>query len=187
MNSVDFFSPPPRPPRQAECFLTLVRLNILLICQLSHYHGTTFFEHFSSKTVSRIFVQLLLPPANKVWDKVVFHRCLTVHKGGVCLWVQRCASGSGVHTPWTPPPRKTHTHTLDTYIPWDTPWTHPLPWPGPLAVNERAVRILLECFLVIIVVKDLHVHAAKAEIERRTGPCVEKWHFLCTRYCWKVN
>ena len=107
----------------ATFILTLIRLNILLICQLSHYHGPTFFKHFSSKAVSpSLFVQLLLPPADKVWDKVVFHRCLSVHKGGVCLWVL------GTHPLGTPPPRNTHTHTLDTYIPWDTPWTHPLPW-----------------------------------------------------------
>ena len=132
MNSVDFFSTP-SPQREAECFLTLVRLNILLICQLSHYHGPTFFKHFSSKLVSpSLFVQLLLPPANQVWGKVVFHRCLSVHKGGICLWVQECASGSGVHTPWTPPPRNTHTHWTHT-----SPGTPPGHAPSPRSTSGR--------------------------------------------------
>ena len=36
--------------------------------------------------------------------------------------------------------------------------------------------VFVECsvVMVIIVVKDLHIYAAKAEIERRTGPGVEK-------------
>ena len=95
--------------------------------------------------------------------------------GGACLWVCGCEPlgqgdvplGRGGHilpdththmdTPWTSPsdtpsgcpPGHHSTHILlDTLIPWtDTPlWTHPS---GHLpTVNKRAVRILLECFLV---------------------------------------
>ena len=88
-------------------------------------------------------------PQNEVWGKVIFSQA-SVCPQVMCLWVgggwgqgvplgpgdvplgqEGCLPlGLGVYTP------RTHTHT----------WTHPIGY--PFMVNKRAVRILLECFLV---------------------------------------
>ena len=105
------------------------------------------------------------PSTNELWGKVIFSQvsvipsvweCLPLGLGevgvcasgsrgggGVCLWVwdrwgSLCPVGD-VHPSWTHPP---DTHPPDTH-PLDT---SPLPL---FKVNKRAVRILLECFLVM--------------------------------------
>ena len=68
--------------------------------------------------------------------------------GGVLLGPGSVPLGpGGVEIPLdTPPDTNTHTRTLlDTHTP-GPPWTH-TPWTPP-TFNKRAVRNLLECFLV---------------------------------------
>ena len=43
------------------------------------------------------------PPANEVWGKVRFHRCLSVHRGGVPLGPGGVPLGPGGAHPQTPP------------------------------------------------------------------------------------
>ena len=87
-----------------------------------------------------------VPPANKVWGKVVFSQASVIPSvhgmvGGVCIYGES-ASREGLHPGWVciggggkdrPPPP--HRILQDT-------------------VNERAVRIILECILVCRVLSE---------------------------------
>ena len=127
----------------------------------------------ASRLIRPTFPMLLLPPATKLGQGYVFTGvCDTVHRGGL----PQCMLG--YHNP--PPPEQTHT-PQDQAPPRSrhTPWTRHLPWgvdpPGtrhPLAqsmlggtVNARAVRILLECNLVVeTVVRRLGFHKSLQHI-----------------------
>ena len=63
--------------------------------------------------------------------RLCFHRCLSVHRGSVCLWFQESVP---------PPPPGRHPPPGQT-----PPWADTTP---RQTVNKRAVRIPLECILV---------------------------------------
>ena len=72
-------------------------------------------------------------PQTKLREGNVFTPvCYSAHKGGV--WIGGCA----------PPRHPPDTHPCG-HRPVSTPWTH-----TPTMVNKQAVRILLECFLVVL-------------------------------------
>ena len=107
---------------------------------------------------SQLFRRDLLPPANEVWDKVIFfHLSVILFTGGVCLsacWNSRPPrpdTPSRTRHPWeqtTPGAR--HFPGPDTPHPWTR---HP---PAQCMLgdtgNKRAVRILLECNLVLFII-----------------------------------
>ena len=89
--------------------------------------------------------------------------CVLLGPGGVC------ASGSqGVCTPH--PDSLTHTHTPPIHLPGHTapgyahtPGTHPgHPPTHTHTVNKRAVRILLECFFIVL---SVHISQSYQEME----------------------
>ena len=83
---------------------------------------------------------LLLPPATKLGQDYVFTRvCDSVHREGVSASVH-----AGIPPPW-------NRHPPDQAPPGSRPPT-PIPSEQSMlgdTVNERAVRILLECILVL--------------------------------------
>ena len=99
-----------------------------------------------------------LPSANEVWGRVIFlHLSVILFTGGV---------PGQVHPPGRYPPGQVHPPGSQ-YTPWQvpppgkyTPWqVHPLGRYPPnsacwVMVNKRAVRILLECILVLAIRSD---------------------------------
>ena len=106
---------------------------------------------------------ILLPPANKVWGKVIFFApvCHSVHRR-VCLgarWDTHPHSGSRY------PPGSRHPPWEQTAPREETPWEQ-----TPLAqcmlgdtVNKRVVCILLECNLVFPFIISLPVMYCKPQ------------------------
>ena len=107
------------------------RVSTVLHLQESHKNALSDLPDISTRQKDR----QLLPPANEVWDKVIFSQASISHLStgeGVCLWVQVCTN-TPLNTPLRthlPSPEHTpgHTHT-------HTP-------------NKWVACILLECFLV---------------------------------------
>ena len=87
-------------------------------------------------------VSRLLPPANEVWGKVIFSEACVKNS------VRRGGGSASVHAWITPEPGR---HPRTRQAPPGT--RHPPPAPEQRmlgdTVNERAVRILLKCILVI--------------------------------------
>ena len=104
---------------------------------------------------------VLLPPVNEVWGKIIFSQA------SVCPWGGLMISFPVMTTPFSwaaPPPFLDSTSLLPS---WTTPplfldntspmnstsspKTAPTPWTAPpITVEERMIRILLECFLCSI-------------------------------------
>ena len=87
----------------------------------------------------------LLPPANEVAGRLCFYTCVILFTVGGVSQHAACITGHmSIHPPGGHSPEQTP--------PWaDTsPDRHPLPRADtPQMVNERAVRILRECILVL--------------------------------------
>ena len=82
-----------------------------------------------------------LPPANEVYEGYVFTRtCHSVHRGGI----PACTTGHMTRPPGQTPPLGRP--------PGQTP-------PPPNMVNEWAVRILLECILVVVMMMQMQMGA----------------------------
>ena len=88
--------------------------------------------------------------------RLCFHRCLSVHRGSASRG-RRSASRGGLHT-W----REGGLYPVGY-------WADPPHWILPDTINERTVRILLECILVLKL--------------PMTTPCPETTCRLC-RNCW---
>ena len=100
------------------------RLQTIILCAL-------WLQKRSKKKHLKIFILntdiLLLPPANEVWGKIMFLHLSDNHS---VHGVGGCTSGSGGVRPWV---------LGCAHAPREPP-----------TANKRAVRILLECFLVRI-------------------------------------
>ena len=98
----------------------------------------------------------LLPSATKLLQGNVFtHVCHSVH-GGVFHTPSRQTTSRQTpllcrHPQQTPLPRQTPPSQADTLGQTPFPWRHPLHSACWDTINKRAVRILLECILVLII------------------------------------
>ena len=138
---------------RVRCRISIVFLSISLYCAFRDtlvvfiYLCVQNWAHLREKSIDLALLWLLLPPANEVWGKVIFlHLFVILFTGGgmhgqwggwgMCMVGGVHAGGGacvarGVCMPCTP-------HAA---------WYHEI-----RSVNERAVRILLECILVRTVV-----------------------------------
>ena len=100
----------------------------------------------------------LLPPTKEVWGKVMFLHVSVILFSRAGVSASECGGCfQGVctlpwthpqtHTPWRHTPAHAHTHTHTHTHPSVYTDTHTL---THAMANERAVRILLECFLVYL-------------------------------------